>query len=493
MKRKIVLLPGTPNDDNREYLPQAIKHSNMVVNENGNNSQVYPKSLTEYRDVVVDGIEDTWYEYVPDSYDGSKEVPLVVSMHGGLMSGWGQAIYTSWTHVADREGFIVLFPDAGDRKFWIVEMEKTKLEEALAFKVDGHSIQVPPENPNDNHDMNMVIELIERAKQKYKIDASRIYIQGMSMGNLMTSQMARYHGQIFAGKAGSGGPASPDILFDSNDQIINRAGPLAVWQSRLEHDQVPPFFQGDTDYVVKKNRDYWKQVNGIHKLPEIKIVGEDNFAFYKGEHGDLVFRDVKNRDHGQTFDDAELVWDYLFSGVRRGENGEIMNMEPLCPRRGDAYGIALAVGSDKAYVHNSLVQLSGAVFKHQKLKYHGLDGGSIVRGEYFLVPVSFLAELFEATYTTTDEGVSAELELKGGETLQFARGSIGCVVNNRIQSMYCEAVYRDGELYVPIEWVCKRLFNNHTTTCEDVLYITDHDAELSLNMAHIIRNEILKS
>ena len=27
--------------------------------------------------------------------------------------------------------------------------------------------------------------------------------------------------------------------------------------------------------------------------------------------------DVKNRDHGQTFDDAEMVWDYLFSGVRK--------------------------------------------------------------------------------------------------------------------------------------------------------------------------------
>ena len=31
-----------------------------------------------------------------------------------------------------------------------------------------------------------------------------------------------------------------------------------------------------------------------------------------------VFRDVKNRDHGQTFDEAELVWDYFFSGIHAG-------------------------------------------------------------------------------------------------------------------------------------------------------------------------------
>jgi len=489
MERKIVILPGDPNDENREYLPEAIKGSHMVVNENGNNSQVYPVKLTEYTDTIADGLQDTWYEYVPESYDGTSKVPLVISMHGGLMTGWGQAIYSSWTLVADREGFIVLFPTAHQRRIWTLEVEKKTFEILGKPNPEGFYMHEPPKQPEDNHDLKLVLALIEKMKQKYNIDEARIYMQGMSMGDIMTNQFARYY-DLLAGHAGSSGITWPEVIFDDQGDVINRAGPIATWQSRVEHESIP-FHEEETVEFVKKNRDYWKQVNDIHELPEIKIVGEDNFAFYKGEHGDLVFRDVKNRDHGQTFDDAELVWDYLFSGVRRGENGEIVNVEPLCPRKGDAYGIALAAGSNKAYVHNSLVQLNGTVFKHQKLKYHGLDGGSIVRGEYFLVPVSFLAEVFEATYTTTDEGMSAELELKGGETLQFARGSIGCVVNNRIQSMYCEAVYRDGELYVPIEWICKRLFNNHTTTCEDVLYITDHDAELSLNMAYIIREEIL--
>ena len=35
---KIITIPaGTPNDENRDYLPLAIKGSDMVVNENGNN------------------------------------------------------------------------------------------------------------------------------------------------------------------------------------------------------------------------------------------------------------------------------------------------------------------------------------------------------------------------------------------------------------------------------------------------------------------------
>ena len=39
------LLPGTPDDDNRDYLPESIYHSDIVVNENGNNSQPYPPRL----------------------------------------------------------------------------------------------------------------------------------------------------------------------------------------------------------------------------------------------------------------------------------------------------------------------------------------------------------------------------------------------------------------------------------------------------------------
>ena len=61
MEYKIKLLPGEPNDENRDYLPEAIKGSLMVVNENGNNSQVYPARLQEYNGVIApDGLEDVW-------------------------------------------------------------------------------------------------------------------------------------------------------------------------------------------------------------------------------------------------------------------------------------------------------------------------------------------------------------------------------------------------------------------------------------------------
>lgn len=72
MNKQVRILPGTPDDANREYLPERIKTTDIVVNENGNNSIVYPEHLQEFHGVVADGLEDEWYEYVPESYDPIK-------------------------------------------------------------------------------------------------------------------------------------------------------------------------------------------------------------------------------------------------------------------------------------------------------------------------------------------------------------------------------------------------------------------------------------
>ena len=66
-----------------------------MVNENGNNSQPYPKGLPEFHGIMGNDTEDEWYEYVPACYNPARKTPLVFAMHGGLMTGWGQAVYTS--------------------------------------------------------------------------------------------------------------------------------------------------------------------------------------------------------------------------------------------------------------------------------------------------------------------------------------------------------------------------------------------------------------
>ncbi len=488
MEYKVKLLPGTPDDANRDYLPEIIKTTDVVVNENGNNSIVYPARLQRFEDVVADGLTDVWYEYVPESYDPKQKTPLVIGVHGGLMTGWGHAIYTSWTLVADREGFICVFPDAHEQRMWAIP--------GITDDAEGNSrVGLPsfdvPKEIEDNHDVKTFLGLIELMKTKYNIDEGRIFMQGMSLGNLMTGQFARNFGHILAGAAGSGGPSEPPLIFDKEGKMINRSGHLAVWQSRPETNGLPPGKNYDEFMVNKVNRFYWMYLNECDPLPQIKITGEDNLAFYKGKKADLVYLDIKNRDHGQTLDEAFLYWDYLFSGTRRLADGSIEHTETILPRQGDEFAFAVTGGHASAWLNNQVVTLSTAAVKWQKLKYHGLNGGQKVRGEYVCVPLAFLAEVFGAQYQPSEDGLTAVMMLPDGRRLQFARGSIGCVIDNEMRSMYCEALHVGQELLVSVEWFASYFYNLHVTSCEGVVYVTDHFAVLSANMADLIR-DILK-
>ena len=485
MEYKVKLRAGTPDDDNRTYLPEAIKGSDLVVNENGNNSQPYPERLKECRGIIADGLEDVWYEYVPASYDPAKKTPLVIGNHGGLMTGWGHAIYTSWTLVADREGFICVFPNAHSLRMWIVEGVFDDFDPKDAPDLP---IQAVPKDIKDNHDMKFLLGLIEQMKGQYNIDEGRIFMQGMSMGNLMTDQFARNYGNLLAGAAGSGGPSRPNLLFDEAGKIKNKGGHLAVWHSRPEQNGTPPGKNYSEFATNKYNRFYWMKLNECDPTPEISIVGENNFAFYHGKKADLVYLDIKNRDHGQTLDEAFLYWDYFFSGTRREADGSITHAESILPRKGDAFAAAFSPDLDKAWYQNRVCPMSTKAVRWQKLKYHGLNGGVKVRGEYLCVPLSFLCEVFGAKYEPSEDTLTAVAKLPDGRRLQFARGSIGCVIDNDLRSMYCEALHRNGELLVGVEWFCRYIMNLQVSVCNDVVYVTDHFAELSMFMADLIKD-----
>lgn len=485
MENRIQILPGTPDDDNREYLPEKIKGSDIVVNENGNNSQPYPERLLEFHGIMGNETEDEWYEYVPECYDPSRKTPLVFAMHGGLMAGWGQAIYTSWTMVAERDNVIVVFPNAHTRRLWT--LEATELERKVDEQMPDDIKQNLAAN-EDNPDIKLVFALLEYLKKKYTIDEERIFMQGMSNGNMFTSQFARYFGNVLTAASGAGGGTPNPRLLYQDGELKNEAGPVGMWMSIPEKNGCPPWCEFEDKLIYQYTRTYWNTLNGCGTDPEISIIGEDAFAFYKGEKVDTVFFEIKNRDHGQTLDEAAIVWDYYFSGLRRKADGSIVDTGSRIPRKGDAFAIAVSDGSKTAWVANKRVTMKAPAIKWQKLKYHGLNGDQKVRGEYLCVPISFIAQVFGLEYTYEQDGAVAYLYLKDKRELQFARGSIGCIIDNDIRCMYCEALHREGELCISLEWFARCIANLCASKCEDVLYVTDHYAQLGENMAFLIHN-----
>ena len=93
-----------------------------------------------------------------------------------------------------------------------------------------------------------------------------------------------------------------------------------------------------------------------------------------------------------------------------------------------------------------------------------------------------------AEYQPAEGGAAVTLMLKDGRRVQFAEGSIGCVIEDSVRSMYCEALRRGEELLVSVEWFTQYLLNLQISSCNGMVYVTDHFTNLSANMVDLIKD-----
>lgn len=121
--------------------------------------------------VVVDGRERTYDLHVPVSYDDTKNVPLLIALHGRLGTGSGQQKLAHMDTVSDEHGFIVVYPDGLERSW-----------------ADGRG--GGPSDRNGIDDVKFISALIDKLEGKYKIDSKRVYATGMSSGGFMSGRLA---------------------------------------------------------------------------------------------------------------------------------------------------------------------------------------------------------------------------------------------------------------------------------------------------------------
>ena len=54
--------------------------------------------------------------------------------------------------------------------------------------------------------------------------------------------------------------------------------------------------------------------------------------------------------------------------------------------------------------------------------------------------------------------------------------------------MTCETILQEHELLVSVEWYAQYILNKSITKCNDVVYVTDHFAQLSYFMADLLKD-----
>ena len=139
--------------------------------------------------------------YVPTGYNGSKAFPLIVALHG--LGGTEDSFFDNYNKalppLAEQHGYILVTP--------------------LGYRVDGSygwGLGTPPADAGVRRTQDLseqdVMQVLQRVRKQYRIDDSRIYLMGHSMGAIGTWKIAPKYPEIWAALAPISGSGAPDTL-----------------------------------------------------------------------------------------------------------------------------------------------------------------------------------------------------------------------------------------------------------------------------------------
>jgi polyhydroxybutyrate depolymerase len=193
----------------------------------------------------IDGITRSYHLHVPSAV-GPTPAPLVLVFHGGGGTGPGTERLTRFTALADREGFLVAFPE-GVEKNWN----------------DGREFTSSRAHRDHVDDVAFVAALIDAIGRAHAVDPRRVYATGISNGGIFSHYLAAHlSARIAAIAPVVGGIADPP------DAWLRPEQPVSVLMLQGTRDPLVPYHGGavafdrgkiiDTEEAARR----WAALNG---------------------------------------------------------------------------------------------------------------------------------------------------------------------------------------------------------------------------------------
>jgi len=194
----------------------------------------------EEREIFHDGEIRTYWVHTPDGYTGEGGLPVVLNFHGFGSNATEQRVYTRFNLLADRENFIVVYPQGtvatipiGTGNHW---------NAGFASGVD---------------DVGFVDKIIDRLWSEYDIDLSRVYATGMSNGGFMAYTLACELSERIAAIASVTGNITIAQLASCTGEYIP-----PVMQFHGTEDPVVSYQGSDFYPSVPALMDFWAERHG---------------------------------------------------------------------------------------------------------------------------------------------------------------------------------------------------------------------------------------
>jgi len=177
--------------------------------------------------------------YIPENYTSANQWPLIICMHGGYGEGY-EYIWT-WLRPARAKGYILLSP-----------------------KSIGNTWSMTMGSP----DTRSIMRMLDEVRGAYSVDASRIYLTGLSDGGIMTYILGLERHEIFAGIA----PVAGALHMAADAMLRSGTGrELPIFVVHGVHDFIFPVqFTRQTNDLLKQlgyNLSYEELPEWGHALP----------------------------------------------------------------------------------------------------------------------------------------------------------------------------------------------------------------------------------
>jgi poly(3-hydroxybutyrate) depolymerase len=190
------------------------------------------------------GIQRTVYTFVPEKA-AAAPAPLIITLHGSGRDG--KILVDHWKDLASKEGIILAGPDATIRDGW----------------------DLAKDGPEVLHD------LVEDLKARYKIDDRRVYIFGHSAGAIHGLALGVLESEYFAAIAAHAGVLQRELGQHAKD--APRKLPIGMWVGttdrlfpvdivRATHTALKSFgYPAELTEIPRHTHDYYSRAGQINK------------------------------------------------------------------------------------------------------------------------------------------------------------------------------------------------------------------------------------
>ena len=261
----------------------------------------YNKNLEEcsfnnnVQSIVHDGVNREYILYIPDSYDGTSSVPLMLNFHGfgGSASDYMQE--ADMRSLAEVDTFILVYPQGS----------------CLEGSSHWNPCPTGEDNKSTADDVGFVESMISEISSQYNVDMERIYAAGYSNGGMMAYGLANYKSDLIAAVASVSG-----TMLDCTGPTNH---PMPVVHLHGTSDSVVSY-NGSTDWnSVQSTLDHWINFNNTVLTPT--ITSDNTIEHYVYDQGDnsvsvehYKFIGGEHVWFSTTFQDqstSELVWNFV--------------------------------------------------------------------------------------------------------------------------------------------------------------------------------------